>query len=457
MGKICLKAPVILQNILISIYGYNLHKQRYGKYYKKYYDFLMQSCKWNRQEIENYQNRELRKLISHCYQSVSYYKKLFDSIGLKPSDIKTKEDLKKIPILEKDILRTKAEELVSKEIRHEKCVIWSTGGTTGKAIKIRLTPEIIQNNFAFFERFRNGAGVRVGQKRVTISGRVIVSPNVKTGNLKRYNCAEKQLLLSGYHLSETNLNAYINWIRDFDPVCIEGYPSALFSVANHLVKNNISPIIVKCVYTYAEKLYPYQREMIEKAFSCKAFNQYGASEISHFAGECSRGTLHINPEYGIIEIVDEEGKDTDSGYVLCTSFINTSMPLLRYRIGDMASKSYRRCVCGWDTDNLDDIEGRNDEVLIVEDGKVITPASLSLVFLSTTGIKEAQIIQQTRNSLILRIVKDRNYSDDDGHLLVGELKKRIGDKINISLEPVDNIPLTKNGKKRFIVSYVNNV
>ena len=156
----------------------------------------------------------------------------------------------------------------------------------------------------------------------------------------RKNWVMRNTLFSSYHISERNLGAYVDELKKIEPVFIDSYPSAIFSIGKFLLDRGIEAgIAPKAIITSSETLLDNQREVIEKAFHSRVFDQYGSAEMVGFINQCEKGSYHINPEYGIVEIIKEDGepaKDGEPGELVCTGFVNSTMPLIRYKTGDSA-------------------------------------------------------------------------------------------------------------------------
>ena len=262
-------------------------------------------------------------------------------------------------------------------------------------------------------------------------------------------------LFSSYHLSDENIPHYINKIKQINPVFLDTSPSAIQTVANFMNENGIDGIYPKAIITTGETLLDYQREVIEKVFQCPVFDQYGCAEQAVFISQCEKGQYHMHPEHGIVEILNDNGeevKEGEVGEIVCTSFTNDYMPLIRYAIGDYAMKGASTCSCGRKSPLIKRIYGRKVDCLTTPDGKKIT--RLSPCFKGLTSIKAAQIIQNSQDKIDVLIVPGKNYTSANGDVLLNHLQDRIGELMEIKLSLVDDIPKTKSGKFKLVVSKI---
>ncbi len=264
--------------------------------------------------------------------------------------------------------------------------------------------------------------------------------------------------MSSYHLGEQTVDEYLDQIEEFDPDFIDGYPSSISYCAQRAAEAERDIEISACFPT-AETLRPEDREIIEQGFSTHVYNQYGSTESAGLITECLAGNLHINPEIGVVEVLDEDGtkaSEGEVGEIVLTSLNDTAMPLIRYRIGDLARMGSQRpdCACGREMPIVEELIGRQDEVVITADGRRIPMLSYN-VFKWTSGIEESQIIQRSVDEFQLRIVPSDGFTESESALAVEKLKERVGDEIEVEVNTVEEIPKTKGGKFRAVVSEVD--
>jgi phenylacetate-CoA ligase len=448
--------PIFFQNLAVSLEGYKLRKQRYGRHFEKYVKNLEESQWYTKEKLEETQLERLKIMIEHAYYNVPYYRELFDRIGLRPQNINTIDDLKRIPILEKQNLKERKEDFIAKNVSRRDLIPYPTGGTTGTPLTLYTTRDAIQYNFAFGEaRCKHWAGVKSGDKLATFLGKPIVPADQKRPPFWRHNWAYNQLLFSSFHMSDSNLKYYVEELNRFRPEIIQGYVSTIHVIAKYILNNKKEVIPPKAILTSSETLFDWQRKDIESAFGAKVYNGYSAAEYVAFISECEKGGLHISPEYGIIEFEKIEGAD-EKYEIIATTLFNFAMPLIRYRTGDVVTlfEDEKNCSCGRALPLVKFIEGRMDNMLITPEGYYISPASLSLVFQSAKNIREAQIVQTKKDEIIVRIVKEENFSDGDLAYIINQLRERIGKAISIDVEFPSQIERTKAGKFRFIISEI---
>ena len=430
---------------------------------KRYEDTLrdlMKSQWFSCAELQDLQNQKLQRIIKHCYDNVPYYKKLFDGLKLKPFDIKTINDLWKIPILTKKDVRENFSELTACNIRRSDMILTNTSGTTGSPLYFYWDKDIYAKTRAYIERHWHWAGFNSDDRRITMHGRMIVSTRRKTSPFWMYNKWDKQLFFSTYHLSERFLSNYIDKLFEYSPQAIEAYPSAIHVLAKYMLGKGIK-YKLKAVFTSAETLYPFQRESTRNAFGCAIFDMYGLSERVVMATECEKHSgLHLNMEYGVTEIVDDKGDSVSTGTegrVISTGLENYSMPLIRYDTGDVSKILDLECECGRQYPILAPITTKNEDQIILPDGRVISGSLLTFPFKPMVNIVKSQIIQEDLDNIVIKIVRNEKYSNEDARLLLDGVSKCMGDEMKIHFEYVEDIPRTSSGKYRWVISKVKKI
>ena len=457
LQKLYDKSPYLLQLLGLNFYAFKVHRERYGKNFKKISQFLSESQYYTKPQIEEYQNQQLKKIINHAYNTTVYYKELFDRNGLKPSDILTQEDLHKIPVLTKEDINNNFNQLISNKFKKENLIHGHTSGTTGTPLDVLWDKNTCEFTNALDWRQKNWAGVEYGGKIALILGRTVVPIKKEKPPFWQMDYIHNQLWLSAFHLTDTKLKFYFQKLKKFSPAAIEGYPSTVYILARYLNDRNIT-FPLKSVLTSSETLYPLQREAIERAFSCKVFDFFGMAERVLFATECEAHTsAHLNFEYGLTEIIDENGKTLEhgqTGIIVSTSLQNMGMPLIRYKTSDISAIKKEKCACGRDMPLLEKVSTKAEDIIICPDGRLISPSVLTHPFKPMHNIDKSQIIQEDLNHITIKIVKKPEFTNKDEQTLLDGFQPRVGNEIKVSIEYVDFIERTSSGKFRWVISKV---
>lgn len=442
-------SPVKLQNILVSVMGYKLYRKRYTGIYHELRELVRESREWTEARRSSYQSEQLHLMIKHCLDNVPYYQAMFAEYGLHKNDITDTSDLRKLPVLDKQTLRERGQEFRSG--REKPFMIQHTSGSTGTPLALHVNELTYKLAMALLVDYEEFHGVPFGRRRATFAGRMIQRPENMTPPFSRFNCAENQRLYSSYHLNEKTFPHYQRDLDRFQPLEIIGYPSAISNLASYYQRSGNQPRFQPiAIFTNSETLLATQRERIETVFNCPVYDYYGTAEYVIFAGQQEQnGAYYTNPVIGITEGQPIESTD-DSINILATTLTNTSMPLIRYSIGDIATVDSALKPGQSVVSRLGAITGREDDYIITPDGRCF--GRMDHIFKGLSGIKEAQLIQDSPNHCIVRIVPELEQTRVNTSLLEHNFKSRVGDCISLSVEYAQEIPRNKNGKFRSVIT-----
>jgi phenylacetate-CoA ligase len=447
------RSPYFLKRWLASANARRQDRERYGPAYDRHVADAMEHGRWTAERHAEHQRKALRELISQAATRTPYYRRVFAEAGIDAGRIRTLEDLRRLPILEKQVVRSDPLSLVDETLDPRDLMKLHTSGTTGTPLELYRDAGVNAAAFAYLDaRWHSVAGVcRRRDRSVSIGGHSVAEPGRNRPPFWVYNSHWRQLYVSSYHLSPRFLGAYVAALREFNGVYIEGYPSSVYAIARYIVEKDLPPVPFRACFTTAEALFDYQREAIRAAFGCRTYSQYGCGEMAVFAAECREGSMHLSPEFGIVEVVGEDGRQLPpgaTGQFLCTGLINRVQFFIRYRLGDVGSLRPGHCRCGSSLPMLGHVEGRADAVLITRDGRRI--GRLDPVFKDARHLVEAQIVQDDWDAVRVRIVPGEGYTESDGRQVAENLRQRLGSG-TVRIEIVEHIKRTPAGKFQAVV------
>lgn len=447
------RLPIFLQNAALSLYGLKMIWLRYGGDYGKFKNWLQEVEFASGADVRKLQEQRLTAIIEQAFLHSDYYARQAGGLGITAKSVSL-QNLDSLPILEKAILKSNPRSFYATNIPVDSTTVINTSGTSGSPLDVLAAKSAIQQNYAFFSRFLEGVGVSPRDRSVTFAGRMIMPTTLNRPPFHRFNAAANTYLFSSYHLSDNHMGSYIRELEKADPVFIDSYPSAIGTIARYINANGIAHSIrPKAIVTSSETLTDQCRAEIESAFQCKVFDQYGCAEMACFIYQCDRGTYHAAPEYGIVEVVDESGRAAPTGVegdFVMTGFLNPAMPLIRYRIGDRGSLDDRQCECGRNHPIIKTLSGRADDLILTPEGNYV--GRMDPLFKGLQGISAAQIIQQKIDLLEVLIVPGASYTAETAAKLTASIATRVGPSMKIVLRQVDDIPRSKNGKLRAVIS-----
>jgi phenylacetate-CoA ligase len=410
-------------------------------------------------QLEELQVRKLLDTIEHAYREAPYYTRLFDSLGLKPADFRDERDLKKLPVLSKDQVRLHQKDFLARSLKDGPLSVFKTGGSTGVPVEVLKDPHTVELvNSTGLRAFRT-AGWNIGEPVGMIWGN---SPTSFTTKEKlRHLLIGPEVYLDTMSLTDESMSAFVEEWRRAKPTLLRGHSHSIFIFASFCNRQRIDSVRPNAIISSSMMLLPTERVAIERAFACKVTDLYGCEEVGLIGSECERHHgMHIDMENNYVELLDPAGNDVkpgEDGAVVVTNLLNRAMPLLRYKMGDVASMPGRSCECGRTLPLMNNISGRVADFLVRKDGSVV--AGVSLVERTLTkfpGVAQMQIIQEDLDHIVLKIARDPNYSAETEQALIEEFKTSVGMHNDIRIEYVTAIPQEKSGKFRFAISKVAN-
>jgi phenylacetate-CoA ligase len=424
------------------------------------YKRLVQNQWKSYEELKEEQEKQLRVMINFAYKNVPYYHKLFYDLKLSPDDVKKVEDLEKLPILTKDIIKQNWEDFKPVNLNKLKYYEAATGGSTGTPFKYRLYK---------FDRFLAGAllyrgwgyaGYELGDKMVFLAGASLDIGKKSYVTKRVHEIARTIKKLSSFDMGEKEMKQYVSIINSFKPKFLRGYASSIFSFAKWTEENGIEIHQPLAVFTTAEKLYPNMREKIKEVFNCDVYDGYGLNDGGVTANECSEHCgLHIDTERSIMEVVDKDGNKLENGEgeILATSLYNYAMPFIRYDTGDLGYNIDDVCGCGRGYKLLKELVGRSVDVFVTPEGKNVHGWFFLYIFWEyCKGINEYQVVQEKLDKIVIKIVPEDDF-DEKQLDKIREIIRKKSEGWNVEFKFVDQIKRTGAGKYKFIINEMEEV
>lgn len=434
---------------MTTLSGYQRNLSRYGRVYYEYLCFLREFDKWPLKRKMEYQRQELIRLLSYAVDRSPFYNELYRGIDI--SSIRTVDDLRMLPIVDKEMLRANIDKVVT--VPRREAVQNQTGGTTGKSLTVYATREDMMKRMAMLDRFKERVGfVHRKMRRATFMGKHIIPPDYRGKVFWRYNAASKQMLYSSFHLSEKNMEYYVDSLNRFKPAAIDGFFSSICDLASYIERSGKELTFVPiAIFPTSETLNDSGRQLIERVFKCKVYDQYASSEGAPFVTECRNQVKHVELASGVFERLSG-----DSDEILVTSFYTYGTPLIRYRIGDSMEfdMGSRKCDCGIESPVVKAVYGRMLDFLYTVDGARINAVNVANLFKKiSNAIIRAQVIQTRLDEFRVKLEVDRTrYVRAFDDLLKDEFAHTFGRLTRVIIEHVSEIPRNPSGKHQLIVN-----
>lgn len=415
---------------------------------------------YSRRELDKYQDFKFRKLIKHAYNDVRFYRIWFKEHNYFPNDFKTVSDIKKLPILTKEIIRKNYSDLISLNSKKYKPKSSMTSGITGIPFKFLLDKRArIKEQASYFRQWRIN-NIKFTDRIAILRGTLVNKNQNKNSSLYKYY--NKSIHFNTFHMNKENCEKIIIKMLEFQPHLLRVYPMALFILSQYIKKYDIEFPKLKMIHFSSESYTQFHRDFIKQQFNCPILDRYGQSEIVLNAFECKpENGYHIEEENNIIELLDKNNENVSKGEIgriVGTNLHNYSMPLIRYSTEDLAIKGSNDCSCGRHTKKLNSIQGRILDQIITEDKSVISGISFYHYWKHRIGekvknIRYSQIIQPKIDEIIVIVLPEKAYSKTDENLILKELKILLGN-LNINFKYIDKKP--DDQKWRFTISKLSN-
>lgn len=450
--RVYLGAPNWARSVLVSLQALRNRRLRRGDHFHQRYRTLMQNLDLTPESLSLAQENELSSLLDETFRYSPFYRHRIAAAAADALEESGKvalsayEILDRLPLLQKDDLRNHRSEVVNSN--RASAAVTHTSGTTGSPLVIAVDSESLQWTFAEWERYYRWMGLPHGFRSARFSGRIVVPPETLQPPFWVKNLVDRQLFMSTYHMSGSNLAAYVEELNRHRPQLIDGYPSALHVLASYINESghrlDFRPTAIS---TTAETLHLYQREDIEKAFGCHVYNQYASSEGAPWIVECKQGGTHLWTDTGVFEFLEQEGPadELHVADLVVTSFRAKKTPLIRYNIGDRVLLNHAQdpCECGSAFPTIKGVLGRDEALVFTRNRGPV--GRLDTAFKGLTGILRSKIIQVDLDNIDVLVVATPEFDKRIEDQLKANLRDRLG-LVTITVTVVDSIPLGANGK-----------
>jgi phenylacetate-CoA ligase len=401
-------------------------------------------------ELKELQAKRLRAMIKHAYKNTTYYNRKFKKAGVTPDDIKSSNDLIKIPVTTKDDVRKYGlTEMTSCGLDISRCRIVPTSGSSGtpmrivydqkaddfsKAINLR---SMMENGMRFTDRTVNLGDMRTAKKPLWFQKLGIL--NLQTIDI--FDDVDKE----------------VKNLLKINPETMIGYASQLRLLSEHKLKHGLKELRPNTIFATAEILDPDTRRTINTAFDLEVIDLFGCIEVNRTAWECQEHCgYHMDVDSVIMELIDDGEcvSAGERGEVIYTSLYNHAMPLIRYQVGDVAIPTDETCPCGRGLPLLKGVEGRKDDFIRLPSGKAISPITMHLIIKHTPEIVECQVIQESLGKICVDLVATKKFKDVQSERLIHEIKQVLNGEVSVDINIVDTIQRGPNGKMRMVISKV---
>lgn len=448
-------SPVYIQQLMLSAKSYLNQRYRRRKLHDHFVEQFMKLQWADHQELEDFQRNRFTEVFKEVASNVPYYQKMFHDYNFDPQSYCNIDDIKRLPVVQKSMLRDRAVEF-SNPLR-KSIYIARTGGTTGAPLVSPYDDESMQLSIAIQDHYFQSVGIQIGKPCLYLCGQPIV-PHSETRRFCRVDYATNSIFASVHHLSSKTFDRYLKEITAFNPVWGMGYTSFAFELARYIIeRGEIGRIRLAGFMGTSETATPEMRHVIEKGFCTRLFDYYSSTEGIPFIGQCVAGNYHLHPASGFVEFVDSQGKTVPAGKpgeMVVTSFKQLKRPLLRYAVKDTGVLSIKQnCPCGLKWTVVEKLYGRMAEWVTNKEGKRISQFSHQ-IFKIIDHVQASQIEQFKPDSFTVKLVVNPEFRIDVEKAVRRRFLEILGHDASLIFDFVSDIPRTQGGKCPTVISHV---
>ena len=438
---------------------YPLHERLLNRPTLRFLGEIERSQWASREQIESLQLQKLKRLLTVALDHCPWHAAHIRDAGLDPwgDQELTLADLRKLPLMDKADATGHRDRLVWKEVPGG-IFQYNTGGSSGQPLIFYYGRQRQAADIASRIRARRWWDVDIGDREVLLWGAPVElnkTDRIKTLRDRLFN----QLLLNAFEMTAENMDRYLRAMERFNPRCIYGYASSLALLAAHAKSQRIFPHLdeLQVVCTTGEPLYPSQRELIREVFGAPVSNEYGCRDGGLIALESPDGQLLVNSESLLVEVLDNQGapvNEGEIGEVVLTNLCSDAQPFIRYRTGDMVRMSGEACRNGRGLHVIEEVMGRRTDFIVRADGAIMHALAVIYILRATPGIDQFKIVQHSVEQVEVLVQPNDAWTDSAKDRVIGGLKSRLGEGVNIDVSLKTSIPPEASGKFRYVVSHV---
>jgi phenylacetate-CoA ligase len=410
--------------------------------------FLKDSQWWSAKKLQNYQLYRLRLLLRHAYDNTTFYKNLMDGSDFRPEQLKTLEDLKKLPIISKAEVQAAFPDRINAINQPSKSFLeTATSGSTGRQLIYNISKKAYGMINAAALRGWSWMEFELGDKYVKIS------QNHRKSRLKKIQDKMNRSQLVSMKYNEKGFADFIKIFNSYQPKILRSYPDPLVFISNYLKEKETNLHIPEAINTTGNILTSDARKLIESTFRTKIFDSYsceGSTQLFECPTHCC---YHASDEYAITEILNEDGNEVNTGErgrLITTDLWNFATPFIRYDTQDYVVRG-GECTCGRGLSTVSKIDGRDNDILKTPKGTFLIAQNFTTYFKYFSGIEQFQVVQEKEDELIFKFVINDRFTQDDADKIVKDWTEKLENTMTIKYEKVSKIPVRFSGKRQFLV------
>lgn len=445
---------------VVQALGYQIPKLLYPRVpkirrrWRKALD-LKQMHYWHREKMDKYVEEKRKGILRYAATKCLYYAKMFRQKGWDPD--RAESYWADWPILTQELLQAHRDDILSTDTNADDMVLDASGGSTGIVKTFYHAPD-----YSFYTLSTAGhtdgiAGWTPGCRTAYLWAAptdIDKDPSLAT-KMKSY--LQNIRTYDSFDMGEKQMEEFHRDLSRFRPEIIIAIAGSAFQMARFLKQRGLTPNYpTKGIVTSSETLTEEMRTMIVSVFGPNVFDRYGCREVGLIAFEDeAHSGLHIDFAGNFVEVVNPDTFEPvweEEGDILVTTLTQPLFPLIRYQVGDAAIATRETCTCGRNSPLLAKVLGRNSDFVTAINGSKIHGEYFSHVLREVEKIQQYVAIQEDMDRITIRIVLSEPLIEQERGEILDEFQRKLGKEMKITFEIVDHIPPLPSGKRRFVIS-----
>lgn len=410
----------------------------------------LRSLQWSR----------LQQLLRHAWETSPYYREVFDRLRIRPEDIRNPGDFAMLPVLEKADIRAHRQRMISSRFSPSQLYRSASGGSTGEPVQYYYNRDSYERRMAAAMRGDRWAGWRLCAPELYIWGtNLLPQEPLRRLKTKLHFAALRRAALSSFELSESTIRRAVEYCNRARPRAIIGYANAVYEFARSVEATGLEVHRPEGIILSAERVFPYQKETIARVLRAPVFERYGCREVMMIGAECEHHAgMHVTADNLYVEI-ERNGRPCEPGEpgeVLLTDLHNYGMPLIRYRVGDVAVWSGHDCPCGRGLPLLKSVEGRTLDMLSTPDGRVVSGVFFPHLLKDFPLVRSFEVVQEARDRVVIRLALDgTTLPEEDRRFLEETVSRTLGPEMRVEWIAGPEVRIERQAKFRPVRSEVS--
>lgn len=413
--------------------------------------------------LEALKHLQASRMITHlqfAFANIPFYQNNYRPFSSRIHNLSNWDDvndlMNELPCVTKDDVQKDSAQFTTRNIQKMRTYPDKTSGSTGTPLVFPCNQRAWAYRHALVFRAMSMFDVHIGEPYALFFG-LHWNRNSRNQIILR-DWVFNRVRVSAFDIGRETFESYLKKVRNHHPSFFLGYPSAIydFCYLAHEFGIDLRELKLKAIFTTAEPLWSYQREMIEDITGSRCVNHYGSAEGGFTAFECPQGNMHLAIETAWLRLRDTSAS---SGEALVTDMMLRTFPLINYAIEDEVTLKEGTCACGRFHPLIESINGRSGEPILLPNGKRINANLPSYIFKPLAALKIIQryrFVLQGKDLKLYLIVSDK-FTDDHMRIVEQETKAAFGSDIQFSTHLVSKMEVLPNAKHKSFVVIPENV